>query len=241
MFDLTVRQKDLLKLIIEEYITTCVPVSSGELTTHFKLNISPATVRNEMATLIRAGFLDQPHVSAGRFPTPLGYRFYIQNLMDEVTLPVLKEVAIKQNVWNSRYEFDRLLKSAATALADATQLLAIVSTDDGRVFASGIVNILDHSEFFDIDVSRAVLNLVDNYQLLLDMYEKRNTSNICVILGEEFEREALFPVSIVVRSFHSGNKKGYVSLIGPARMRYKDVIPAIRYMVSVLEELGSDW
>lgn len=241
MSDLTDRQRDLLKLIIEEYITTCNPVSSGELTNRFKLNISPATVRNEMASLIRAGFLDQPHISAGRFPTPLGYRFYIQNLMDEEHLPVLKEVAIKQNVWNNRYEFDKLLKSAASALADATQLLAIVSTEDGRSFASGLVNILDHSEFFDIDVSRAVLNLVDNFPQLLDMFQKRNTSNVCVILGEEFERESLYPVSIIVRTFHSGNKKGYVSLIGPARMRYKDVIPAVRYVVDVLEELGSDW
>src|SRR5690606_7069733 len=123
----------------------------------------------------------QPHVSAGRVPTDAGYRVYIKELMDYEGLPVLKEVAMKQNVWNNRYELDKFLRSASVALSDATGLLSIVSTSDGRVFSSGVVNILDHTEFFDIEVARAVLNLVDNFNLLNELIEKRNTSNTCVI------------------------------------------------------------
>jgi|SRR3989344_3605121 len=235
------RQRALLKMVIEEYISSCELVSSGHLSKKYKLNISAATVRNEMAILIRRGFLEQPHVSAGRQPTPMGYRLYIQELMDNEDLPVLKEVAMKQNVWNNRYEIDKFLRSAALALADATGLLCIVSTTDGRVFSSGVVNILDHPEFFDIEVARSVLNMVDNFSLLQDILSKRNTVNICVIMGDEFERESLYPVSMVTKSYSSGGRKGYVTVLGPCRMSYKEVIPAVNYMTRVLEEVGVEW
>lgn len=241
MSELSERQKALLRMIIEEFVSSAEPISSSHLTNKYRLNVSAATIRNEMAHLIRQGFLDQPHISAGRIPTPLGYRYYIQNLMTEDSLPVLKEVSMKQNVWNSRYEFDKLLRSAASSLSDATHLLSIVSTDDGRVYSSGVVNILDHAEFFDIEVSKAVFNMLDNYTLLADILSKRNTANTCVILGEEFERETLYPVSAVAKSFTAGNKKGNLIVIGPSRMPYKEVIPAIRYMSGILEELGSYW
>ena len=239
--NLTDRQKALLKMIIEEYISTSEPISSSHLTQKYKLNISAATVRNEMAALIRKGYLDQPHVSAGRIPTTVGYKTYIQDLMDHESLPVLKEVAMKQNVWNNRYEFDKFLRSASLALSDATGLLAVVSTKDGRVFSSGIVNILDHMEFFDIDVARAVLNMVDNFNLLEEQLNKRNTTNICVIMGEEFERETLFPVSAVTKSYVSSGRPGNVTVLGPARMKYKEIIPAVDYMSNILEELGVEW
>lgn len=241
MYDLSERQKSLLKMIIEEFISSAEPVSSSHLTGKYRLNVSAATIRNEMAHLIRQGFLDQPHISAGRIPTPMGYRYYIQVLMVEESLPVLKEVSMKQNVWNSRYEFDKLLRSAAVSLSDATHLLSIVSTDDGRIYTSGAVNILDHVEFFDIEVSRAVFNMMDNYTLLSDILEKRNTTNTCVILGEEFGRETLYPVSAVAKSFTAGSKKGNLVVIGPSRMPYKEVIPTVRYMSGILEELGSYW
>jgi len=239
--ELTERQKALLKMIIEEYIVSAEPISSSYLTEKFNLNISAATIRNEMAELIRKGYLEQPHISAGRVPSQEGYRLYIQELMEAYDLPVLKEVAMKQNVYNNRYEIDKFLHSAAHALSDATGLMSIVSTTDGRVFSSGMVNILDHREFFDIDVSRAVLNLIDNYSILEELLNKRNTTNICVILGEEFERKALHQVSVVTKSYTSGSKKGNVMVLGPSSMEYKRIIPTVSYMSGILQELGADW
>lgn len=153
--DLSDRQKALLKMIIEEYISNADPISSNYLTKKYGLNISAATVRNEMAELIRKGYLVQPHVSAGRVPTTTAYRLYIKELMDSTELPVLKEVAMKQNVWNSRFELDKSLRSAATSLASATNLLSVISLSDGRTYSSGVVNILDYIEFFEIDVTLA--------------------------------------------------------------------------------------
>ncbi|HHH14329.1 MAG TPA: hypothetical protein ENJ78_01315 [candidate division WWE3 bacterium] len=239
---LTDRQKAILKMVIDEYISTAEPISSGYLTKKYKLNVSAATIRNEMAVLIRRGYLDQPHTSAGRVPTPAGYRLYIRELMGNTSLPVLKEVAMKQNVWSNRYDPHSLLRSASSALASATNLLSLVSLNDGSLYYSGVVNILDYIEFFDIEVSRAVLNMLDSYEnSLYTFLEKRNTSDTCVIMGDEFERSSLYPVSVVAKSFVSGGKKGHVCVIGPARMKYQEVIPAVDYMAHILEELGVTW
>jgi len=84
--NLTPRQNQILKSVVDEYITTADPVSSEQLEKKYNLGVSPATIRNEMVDLTQMGFLRQPHTSAGRIPTPLALRFYIDHLMQEKKL-----------------------------------------------------------------------------------------------------------------------------------------------------------
>ena len=86
--DLTDRQKALLKAIIEEYIEDAEPVGSEVIERKYNLGVSPATIRNEMVVLTKEGYLKQPHTSAGRIPTSMGFRLFIQELMKEKQLPV---------------------------------------------------------------------------------------------------------------------------------------------------------
>src|SRR4051812_41750055 len=102
--DLTVRQEELLKAIVETYVKTGEPVGSEQIEKEFSLGVSPATIRNEMVRLTEMGFLKQPHTSAGRIPTSMGYRIYIQQLMKEKEMPVSAEVSMKQNLWQRRFE-----------------------------------------------------------------------------------------------------------------------------------------
>src|SRR3989338_1439800 len=136
MSDMSIRQTQLLKAVVEEYIKTAKPVGSENLVEKYNLQISPATVRNEMAKLIEMGYLKQPHTSAGRTPTSPGLRTYLNKLMEEVAIPVLQEVAIKQRLWQERFEFEKMLRKAALALAEMTGYLSVVSTTDGHVFSS---------------------------------------------------------------------------------------------------------
>ena len=73
----TERQKSILEVVIREYVATAAPVASEEIVRKYRMALSPATVRNELQTLDGAGFLTQPHTSAGRIPTDKGYRFFI--------------------------------------------------------------------------------------------------------------------------------------------------------------------
>src|SRR5512138_3985741 len=84
---LTERQKTLLLVIIREYIDSGAPVGSKRLVQRMRLDISPATIRHEMAALTEMGYLRQPHTSAGRVPTQEGYRFFVTAMMDQTELP----------------------------------------------------------------------------------------------------------------------------------------------------------
>src|SRR5438067_598647 len=89
------RQRRILTIIIEEYVSTARPVASEHIVGHYTLNISSATVRNDMVELERAGLIAQPHTSAGRAPTDRGYRYFVENLMTPTTLPVSEQRKIR--------------------------------------------------------------------------------------------------------------------------------------------------
>ena len=92
---LTARQTQILKSLIDEYIETAEPVGSESLEKRYNLRVSPATIRNEMVFLTNAGFLRQPHTSAGRVPSPKAMKFYISQLMQEEQMSLTDEVKAK--------------------------------------------------------------------------------------------------------------------------------------------------
>ena len=85
---LSERQQNLLRVIIEEYVSSAEPVGSETIVKKFDLGVSPATIRNEMVKLAEEGYLEKSYSSSGRIPTSLGFRYYIQDLMDEKKMPV---------------------------------------------------------------------------------------------------------------------------------------------------------
>ena len=87
MSELTERQKFLLALVVHEYARTAAPVGSIYLVEQYHLEMSSATVRNELAALTEQGYLRQPHTSAGRVPTEEGYRYFVGRLLQETILP----------------------------------------------------------------------------------------------------------------------------------------------------------
>src|SRR3989344_1810633 len=104
MSDLSDRQKDLLKAIIEQFVKSGEPVGSEVIDRNHNLGVSPATIRNEMVHLTEMGYLKQPHTSARRIPTSMGFRLYIAELMKEKDMPVAAEVSIKEHLWQQRYQ-----------------------------------------------------------------------------------------------------------------------------------------
>ncbi len=124
---LTERQKLVLALLVRDYIETAEPISSGRLVSNYKLEISSATVRNEMAVLEQNGFLFQPYTSAGRVPTKPGYRYYVQRLMGEDQLPTHVQEMIRHQFYQARHDVDDWLSLSASVLAQHSQVAAIVT------------------------------------------------------------------------------------------------------------------
>lgn len=243
MEDLNQRQRQLLKHIIDEYIETAEPVGSETIVNKYNPGVSPATVRNEMVALTDKGFLKQTHTSAGRMPTPVAVKFYINELMKEKELPVKEEVEIKGDLYDQRENFHRLLRGTTRKLAQKTGALSVAYTDDEEIYYDGAANILDAPEFYDIDLTKTVLTTVAEAQLLSAIFARATgPEQVHILIGEELGREYMDQCGIVFTSFRSGSgHTGVLGVIGPARMSYPRIIPTVRYFGNLLTELTASW
>jgi heat-inducible transcriptional repressor len=127
MPELTERQKTLLLLIIRDYIESAQPVGSKRLAEHYHLNLSSATIRNEMAVLTELGYLRQPHTSAGRVPTEEGYRYFVSQMMNQAELPESVQATISHQFHQSRPDIDQWMTLAASILAHQSQGVSVVT------------------------------------------------------------------------------------------------------------------
>ncbi len=117
------RKKKILQAIIEEYIDTAEPVSSGNLVK--ELNCSSATIRNDMAELEKIGFIEKPYTSAGRIPSQKGYRYYIDELLRDDKLTLKEMQYIKSKLETTVNELEDLTKIATTTLSELTHYTTI--------------------------------------------------------------------------------------------------------------------
>ena len=119
--DLTERKKRILRAIIESYIQSAEPVGSKAIAASIDMEVSSATIRNEMADLEAMGLLEKPHTSAGRIPSPKGYRLYVNELMEEHKLSLQETQRINQALAMRMRELDRVLDQAGRAMAEDYQ------------------------------------------------------------------------------------------------------------------------
>lgn len=239
MYDLTQRQIEILKQIVKEYIDTANPVGSETLEKKYDVGVSPATIRNEMAAMVKKGYLAKPHTSAGRIPTSKAMKLYVNELMKEKELSVAEEVEAKEKIWDMRGRENEFMRTATQRLAEKTGTLAVSRNDDGNFFCAGYSHILDMPEFYDIDVTKNLLNLLDD-QIHFDTVFGRIHEKFAVILGEDLELELYKPYSFVFSKFHTrSNHDGVIGVVGPARLRYENIVPLVRYYGTLIEEVAN--
>ena len=128
MDTLTERQKLILALVIRAYTETAQPVGSKRLVKQYNLEVSSATVRNEMVALTELGYLRQPHTSAGRVPTEDGYRYFVRQLMGQTELPNTTKRTIVHQFYQAGSDLDRWMRLAASVLAHQAQAASLVSS-----------------------------------------------------------------------------------------------------------------
>lgn len=238
MYELTPRQIELLRIIIEEYIETAQPIGSEMLDRKYNLGVSPATIRNEMVQLVHSGFLHQPHISAGRIPTPKALRFYVSELMREDDLSVAEEVSVKERIWDVRDEVDTLMREATKTLADKTKCIGVAITSQNKSYHSGYLHLLDEPEFYDIDVTKSVFTLLDETSQLIAILDRAASEDaIHVLLGDDFSNKHLYPVGIIFSDFTMGNIRGSIGVIGPSRLHFSYIIPVIRHLTRTLQDI----
>lgn len=244
--ELSERQKQILCQIVEEYAETASPVGSVTMAKLF--NVSPATIRAEMARLEALGLIAQPHTSAGRVPTDAGYRFYVNCLGNKIDdEPVLQETkliddkrydrgmhAIERRV-TSQSQADAAIRGAVDILVDLTGNLGL-ATIGGQLYLSGISRLFTQPEFGDTRRVQAVAKLLDNLEPWLREAAPGEPLNI--FIGQENPIGRNSEVSLIISKFRSPfSDRSYIGVLGPTRQNYSRVMTLVRHAGEMLEEI----
>lgn len=235
--EMTERQKEILCQIIEEYAETASPVGSVTLAKLF--GVSSATIRAEMARLEALGMIAQPHTSAGRVPTDAGYRFYVNNLennVDEAERPGFDRGAHALEVRvNSQSQADMAIRRAVDALVELTGNLGL-ATIDGQLYLSGMSRLFTQPEFGDTRRVQSVAKLLDNLEPWLREAAPGEALNI--FIGQENPIGRNSEVSLIISKFRSPfSDRSYIGVLGPTRQNYSRVMALVRHAGNMLEEI----
>lgn len=216
------RHGKLLKSIIDIYTKTALPVGSSSLAGSKGFGVSPATIRNDMAELERAGYIFQPHTSAGRVPTASGYKYYIDNLMEVKAVQSAEAKAIRELYQND-------LKQLAKLLADKTNLATIVGFAPNDLYFTGLFNLFSQPEFEDHRMVLSMSQVVDSMErAIADIYH--SISGPQILFGNESHLGD--NCSLVVTSFNAPTSR-LLAVLGPVRMDYSRVLGLFNEIVNI--------
>ncbi len=232
---MTERQKNILSAIVEQYAEVASPVGSNLLAKVF--NVSSATIRSDMFDLETAGYITQPHTSAGRIPTDKGYRFYVNQINAENSVVADKSRA--NNALASRVAHagapERMIRNAVDTLVELTHNLGI-ATIGNQLYMSGLSNLFGQPEFINGEQVMQVARLLDN----LEPWIKEAAPNepLSVYIGSENPIGRSAGCSLIISRFRGPySDKSYIGMLGPTRQSYKEVMSLVRRAGQELEEV----
>ena len=154
------RRDTVLKIIVNEYIATALPVASESILRHHRLGVSPATIRNDMAFLEEEGYITRPYTSSGGVPLDKAYRYYVETISENVGLPSEEQKRIRSALNEAVDEYDRLLKMAANIMAHLVGNAAIVTqpmSSENKFRHMELVEIHEYMALLVLVLSNAVL------------------------------------------------------------------------------------
>jgi len=186
---LSERERQILSAVVQHFILTAMPVGSRQLARKRNLDLSPATIRNVMADLEDMGLLVHPHTSAGRVPSDLGYRIYVNDLMDARELSSAEREAIEREFEGVSQELDEIMAVTARVLSSSTKLLSIA-----------MMPALDEAVLNRIDLVR----LSDNRVLVIIALDSGPVRTIMVELEQSIPEEQLRHISRAINDRLSG-------------------------------------
>lgn len=219
------RKRLILHEVVQEYILSARPVGSKRIAKSQGLNISSATVRNELALLEQMGFLTHPHTSAGRIPTERGYRFYVDLLTEEEGLSPAEEKSISKFYSVLSKEIEDLMRETSRLLADITNYLAIVFAPTFRKSVLkhvDLVSLYPHAVLVVIVTSTGVV--AKRVLELRESIEVRDLEEVEVVLNQELDGLGFDEISLQGRGGLRGILPGKWSLVDMVIDEIKDAL-----------------
>lgn len=241
---LSTRKQKILGAVINDYLHTAEPVSSDKIQKRYLVDVSPATIRNELAALEKEGFLTHPHTSAGRIPSDMGYRFFVDELMKVKGLSQKEAEFIKHQYVMAGHNIEELLHTTLKVASTLSHLLAVVTAPNMpfKVLSSGLANIAAQPEFRDAEHMRNILSLIEEETLINDITNEVQEEGPAIIkIGSEIKHKRVKDCSIVISRYEMpSHSAGTISIIGPTRMTYDKVTSIVDAISKSLHEIFED-
>jgi len=218
------RKELILSTIIKEHIKSGAPVGSSILVEKYKLDISPATVRNEMMALEEEGYIIQPHTSAGRIPTEKAYNLYLSNLKTKKFTQ--SEVKGLNEILHNKEERD--MKEAAKLIASISGNAVFWAFHRHNLYYTGVANLFQQPEFAQINLIYDISTIIDKIDEIVDSIFPKIEIGRHVVVGSQNPFGNLF--STVLVKYKYKENTGLVGIVGPMRMDYEKNIAIADYV-----------
>ena len=211
------RKKRLLKLTVENHIKDGSPVGSTFLVDSGDLDVSGATVRNEMRELEEGGLVAQPHTSAGRIPTEQGYRYYVKHMMKPEQIKSDKQEEFEKLISD---EENKGIKDAAKETSKEVNAAVLVSFNLDNVYYTGLSRLFSHPEFEDYDYTLYISQIFDHCEEYIStIKETVKDGEVRVLIGKN---NPLGNRCSLVASNIDDDK--LFMCLGPVRMNYSSAV-----------------
>jgi len=233
------RQKKILFAVTQEYIETGVPVSSKVVISKYGLDVSSATVRSEMVFLEDNGYLTQPHISAGRVPTDIGYRFYVDNLMQVYRLSKLEREVLDRGYSDLCENVNQLLRQTGDFLSEMLNCTAFITSPDQKdVYLTGTSELVSHPEFNDVQKIRNLIRGIENQQNILKVIREDlpGKKEFMLKIGKEFNIPLLEDCSLIAAKYKIDQRPaGFLGMLTVKRASYDKIRTMVGFVVKKLE------
>jgi len=221
------RKKLILETLLKEYLKTAQPVSSGVLVKKYKLDISTATVRNEMMELEDENYIYQPHTSAGRIPTEKTYHLFLEEWK--------KTGKVKELKSNEQEILDKVFKNDEAAYRQTAKVVAELSGSavfwafhKNDLYYTGLSNLFSQAEFNKLDLVCDVSAVIDRLEEIIDDIFEDISEGTQVLIGSENPFGNF--LSTVLVKYKKDKANGIFGILGPLRMDYARNLALVEFI-----------
>jgi transcriptional regulator of heat shock response len=227
---ITERQNQILDCLIRQYIKTAEPVGSDFLSRKYDLGICPSAIRIELQDLIKNGYLEQPHTSAGRIPTDKAYRLFVNNILGKKS---------KEEELETIEKYDNEFKMASELtkyLAEASSIFSTLHLLNKELsWQAGWEKISKEPEFSNQSFLSGFVNFLDDFEQNIKRLEMNKPIN--VFIGKEINSPKAINLSLICSKCNLNDSNALIVLIGPKRMNYDKNIHLIGSLNNFLDNL----
>ena len=229
---MTERERILFLAIVSEHIRTSHPVASQVIVDKYLPDLSPATIRNDMARLEERGLIEQPHTSAGRIPTAYGYEYYVENFLPEKAIEKKLQHRLQGAYASKRLAQADRIREVAKTLADLSSESVVVSSTDRELFYTGLANLFRQPEFAERDVVYSFSEMIDRLDEVMASIFDQVGPEVTILMGRKnpFGRDC----GVMLTKYSIDDEEGMIGILGPMRMAYAEHRALLRYAQDLL-------